>query len=907
MIRQRRKIKTMNESELHSINSEQEIEMAEIRRDESAPTEAEAPRARWGFLLQLRAILLKNLSFQRRQVAMNLFIVLSPLMVVGLIWVARYEMNDSQVKDIDVSKAVGVPFFHNLPTSVFSSSSAYPIVISNCLKWFLVKQETREGLETHDFFHPLFHEHCSAANATVPIFNHIQSDLNSFLYAQMEMMDQNDMKIGEALEDADLLPDAAIDVRKISRELVSLDLQVNDLIFPEYHRDNGFTKLSFKTPRSGLNLFNQTKTLAAELFSKEKEEQPEPHRRRKGLKAVFKDSSATFPMVVTTDGFMSMIDLVTKNFFRVFDDRVKIMSSSSYLDFFSVRSIILSVGFCLMTVVLIPLSTSNFLSSLLYFLVVEKEEKTTFLMFIHGMNPFFYFVVVYVSGMIATLASCAFFVFSCRHILELPLFTLTSPVIVWLVYVLWCHSQVSLAILLHNFSISTKSSLNVSFIISIFTIGGGILLNSAIFIDPLKLPWFFEAIPQVVFTRLLKLLAVACTNDRCVKTWELLDGECLRLFVAFFAYPTLYLGLGVYLASKRMKKLAKTNSFFAAPQSGRNEEIRKRAKAAISSGKVADHALIVSNLSKKFQQEDGSSVHALNDVDILIEKGELLGLLGPNGAGKTTLLNILTGMIAADKGDAFVCGFEVPKEMSRVYSVIGVCPQFDCLWPDLTVEEHFLFYIRLRGASIRVERFILEETLSHMKLTEHRKKTISELSGGMKRRVSIGIAMTGSTKLVFLDEPTSGLDPINRMQIWEILKETRGKKAVLLTTHLMDEADHLCNRIAIIDKGEVLCCDYPSSLKRQFSEGYSLNLITKPEAKPAALETFILGFDPKAKLRTEGKGLVVFSLGVEGEDLMNLAQSVQENRESLMLSGWSLSQSSLKDVFINVVGRVKAR
>eukprot|EP01015_Nassula_variabilis_P003440 TRINITY_DN1225_c0_g2_i3.p3 TRINITY_DN1225_c0_g2~~TRINITY_DN1225_c0_g2_i3.p3 ORF type:complete len:224 (-),score=47.65 TRINITY_DN1225_c0_g2_i3:34-672(-) len=201
------------------------------------------------------------------------------------------------------------------------------------------------------------------------------------------------------------------------------------------------------------------------------------------------------------------------------------------------------------------------------------------------------------------------------------------------------------------------------------------------------------------------------------------------------------------------------------------------------------------------------------------------GLLGPNGAGKTTLISIITGLFSQDQGDVWIGGYDVKDNSDQVHRIIGVCPQFDLLWPDLTVEEHLLFYSRVKCVRPAEEELIVEKAMAELFLTKFRNFKMNELSGGMKRRLSVAISLVGNPRVVFLDEPTTGLDPENRRQLWDILVANRGKRAILLTTHSMEEADVLCNRIGIIADGVLRCVAPQVRLKSLYGGGYHLSLI----------------------------------------------------------------------------------
>lgn len=210
-----------------------------------------------------------------------------------------------------------------------------------------------------------------------------------------------------------------------------------------------------------------------------------------------------------------------------------------------------------------------------------------------------------------------------------------------------------------------------------------------------------------------------------------------------------------------------------------------------------EYSIVIDGLSKVYQKA-GKPFFALKNTGLCVQKGEVLGLLGPNGAGKTTLISILTGVTKPDSGAAWVGGYNILTELPNVYKNIGVCPQFDLFWEELTIEEHLLFYLRLKGSDLLYERENVDKVCKDVELLEHKYKRAKQLSGGMKRRLSLAIATIGDPKAIFLDEPTTGLDPLNREKFWKILERIKPNKSIILTTHLMQEADYLSDRIGNI-------------------------------------------------------------------------------------------------------------
>jgi len=221
-------------------------------------------------------------------------------------------------------------------------------------------------------------------------------------------------------------------------------------------------------------------------------------------------------------------------------------------------------------------------------------------------------------------------------------------------------------------------------------------------------------------------------------------------------------------------------------------------------------AIAVENIVKRY-----GSFEAVKGITFDVADGEIFGLLGPNGAGKSTLIRMMTTLIPVTGGKAVIAGHDVSREPDAVRRIIGVIPQALTSDIDLTVEENLSIYAKLYGVPrVQRERNIAE-LLEAVDLTKWRQAQTKTLSGGMRRRLEIARGLVHSPRIFFLDEPTTGLDPVSRVAVWEMLDRLRVslKLTILITTHYMDEADNLCDRIAIIDHGKLVALDTPMGLK----------------------------------------------------------------------------------------------
>ena len=296
----------------------------------------------------------------------------------------------------------------------------------------------------------------------------------------------------------------------------------------------------------------------------------------------------------------------------------------------------------------------------------------------------------------------------------------------------------------------------------------------------------------------------------------------------------------------------------------------------------------MSVLSARGLRKSYGALEVVAGVELEIEPGECFGLLGPNGAGKTTTLKLCLGLIEPDAGEIELLGEAVPRRARQARVRVGVVPQSDNLDPDFTVAENLLVYGRYFGLAPREVRARIAPLLEFAGLTGREASKINTLSGGMKRRLTLARALVNDPQVLFLDEPTTGLDPQARHLIWERLRRlTQEGKTLVLTTHFMEEAERLCHRLAIMDRGRVIAEGTPRALIAEHIE-------------PQVLEVHGNGYEvwmQRAKdlaPRVERAGDTVFCYG---EDVSPLIQSLSSDLVYLH------RPASLEDVFLKLTGR----
>ena len=228
---------------------------------------------------------------------------------------------------------------------------------------------------------------------------------------------------------------------------------------------------------------------------------------------------------------------------------------------------------------------------------------------------------------------------------------------------------------------------------------------------------------------------------------------------------------------------------------------------------LKEAAIVIQNLTKKFRD-----VTAVDGLSLTVDRGELFGLLGPNGAGKTTTINILCGLLEPTSGSVEVGGYDVRKETSKAKKLIGVSPQETAVYPHLTGKENIELFANLHAMSRDKLKKNVDELLQKLSLRDYAKRQAGKYSGGMMRRINLAMALVHDPEIAFLDEPTVGMDPQSRRAVWDFIRELeKQNKTVLLTTHYMEEAEELCDRVGIIDNGKLISLGAPQQLKKQFN------------------------------------------------------------------------------------------
>jgi len=308
---------------------------------------------------------------------------------------------------------------------------------------------------------------------------------------------------------------------------------------------------------------------------------------------------------------------------------------------------------------------------------------------------------------------------------------------------------------------------------------------------------------------------------------------------------------------------------------------------------VTQVLLQIRNLTKSFGE-----IQAVQNLSLNILSGEVFGLLGPNGAGKTTTINMISGILKPDSGEVLLRGQALQTGDAKTRIRIGICPQENVLWTKLTPAEQLVFLGNMYGMRPSLIHDRCQMLLKTLDLSEGANKIAGTLSGGMQRRLNIALALIHDPEIVILDEPEAGLDPQSRINLREYIKILAKDKTIIITTHNMDEADRMADRVAIIDQGKLLILDTPEALKHTVGKGDVLEIgLTTGHDRVGKAIAFL---EERAQILLVGDMLQIRTL-----DLVNLLQQILANLDEhgIQTGDIRLRKNTLEDVFIQLTGR----
>ncbi|KAL1210262.1 ABC transporter A family member 6 [Cardamine amara subsp. amara] len=563
-------------------------------------------------------------------------------------------------------------------------------------------------------------------------------------------------------------------------------------------------------------------------------------------------------------------------------------------------------------------------------LVYEKQQRLRIIMKMHGLGDAPYWMVSYAYFLaISTLYIVCLMIFGSA--IGLKFFRFNDYSIQFIFYFLYINLQISIAFLVSS---AFSKTVTASVAAYIYVFGSG-LLGAFLFqflIEGLSFPrrWIFvmELYPGFSLYRGLYEFSQYAfqrnLNGRDGMKWKDFRGSAmdevfpiiivewfLALIAAYYMDrvsssakdPFVFLKNAFKISSSQERPRLQKQVSSVLVEMDKLDVIQEREKVEqLMLEPSTSHAILCDNLKKVYPGRDGNPPKlAVRGLSLAVNSGECFGILGPNGAGKTSFINMMIGLVKPTSGSAFVQGLDICNDMDRVYTSMGVCPQHDLLWETLTGREHLLFYGRLKNLKGSDLNQAVEESLKSVNLFRGgvADRPAGKYSGGMKRRLSVAISLIGNPKVVYMDEPSTGLDPASRMNLWTVIKRAKKHTAIILTTHSMEEAEYLCDRLGIFVDGMLQCIGNPKELKGRYGGSYVLTITTSSEHEQDA-EILVQDVSPNAKKIYHIAGTQKFEIPKEEVRISEVFQAVEKAKSSFKVFAWGLADTTLEDVFIKV-------
>ncbi|KAM3262597.1 hypothetical protein ACQJBY_052994 [Aegilops geniculata] len=579
---------------------------------------------------------------------------------------------------------------------------------------------------------------------------------------------------------------------------------------------------------------------------------------------------------------------------------------------------------------------------ILTYLVYEKQQKLKIMMKMHGLKAGPYWMITYTYFFALSALYMILFV-TFGSLIGLGFFTTNDYGIQILFYFISINLQIALAFFAASFFSSVKIATVVGYIY-VFGSGllGAFLLRFFIQDDSFPKGWIvvMELIPGFSFYRGLyefgqyAFIGTAMGTDGM--TWTSLSDPvngmrtvliimvvewAILLPLAFYLDQVSLLGGGLRkrflillkcfkkrAASFRMYSFGRIGSKVIVEMENPDATQEREAVEQLLLEPNANYAIICDNLKKVYHGRDGNPDKlAVRGLSLALPKGQCFGMLGPNGAGKTSFVSMMIGLVPPTSGTAYVHGMDIRTDMNEIYTNMGVCPQHDLLWETLTGKEHLLFYGRLKNLKGVELLKATDDSLKSVNLFRGGvgDKQVGKYSGGMKRRLSVAISLIGDPKVVFMDEPSTGLDPASRNSLWSVVKEAKKNRAIILTTHSMEEAEVLCDRLSIFVDGGFQCIGNPKELKARYGGTYVLTITTSPEHEQE-VEQLVHRLSPNANRIYHISGTQKFELPKQEVKIASVFHEVETAKCRFSIHAWGLADTTLEDVFIKVAQGAQA-
>jgi len=568
-------------------------------------------------------------------------------------------------------------------------------------------------------------------------------------------------------------------------------------------------------------------------------------------------------------------------------------------------------------------------------LVYEKHNKLRIMMKMHGLKDGVYWLVTYLWYLMLSVVYFLILIIFGSAI-GLKFFTATSPAVMVIFFFVFSNAQIAFSFLLSAIFSNPRTAVTFGFIyvfalsfMANFLLGNLVDSRNSVVI-------FLELVPAFSLYRGLYEFSsysfMAAYQGTIGMTFAKFsdegNGMVEVILILLFEFPV-FMSLAWYLEQVLGQVGVRKHWLFCfggqrhgeTTKKNRAEDgLREDARISMDAEDVVEErqrvqgldmegqSIVLHELKKVYPPQGGKSAKtACRALTMAVERGECFGLLGPNGAGKSTSINMMVGFLTPSGGTAFIEGLDILNQMNEIYPMMGVCPQHDLLWDTMTAREHLLFYGRLKGLCKNDLREAADKALKSVNLFNNNvgNKQVKTFSGGMKRRLSVAISLIGDPRVVYLDEPSTGLDPASRRNLWDVIKQGKEGRAIILTTHSMEEAAVLCDRLGIFVDGALQCIGNPKELTTRYG-GYLVFTITTVPSEAAAARDAVLEMCPSAIPTYSLAGTQKFEMPSSSISISDVFSGMDKVREAVDVLDWGVANASLEEVFIKVAKQSSA-
>ncbi|KAL9243222.1 hypothetical protein vseg_017135 [Gypsophila vaccaria] len=592
-------------------------------------------------------------------------------------------------------------------------------------------------------------------------------------------------------------------------------------------------------------------------------------------------------------------------------DFIKDMPTHNYLSTPNIVALMSTLFFIWIVVWLFPV--------MLQALVYEKQHNLRMMMKMHGLGDGAYWSISYgYFAIVSYIYMLCFVIFG--SLLGLGFFITNDYMIQFVFYFIYVNLQVSMAFLAASLFSNVKTASVVGYLL-VFVTGllGNFLFKSLLETSSFPRKWVIvlELFPGFALFRGLYELQLyafeASVSTGTGMQWQDLGNPgngmkeviiimfvewLVSLLLAYYVDRVSFSGCWFKKPSPLQRSGSRLSSEAEKADVIQEREIVEQLKLASPAG----YAIVCDDIRKVYPTRDGNPPKvAVKGMSLALPQTGCFGMLGPNGAGKTSFISMMIGLTKPTSGKVLINGLDIETHMHEIYSTMGVCPQHDLLWGTLTGREHLLFYGRLKNLSGAALNEAVEESLKNLNLFYGgvADKQAGKYSGGMKRRLSVAISLIGNPQVVFMDEPSTGLDPASRNNLWNVVKRAKQDRAIILTTHSMEEAEALCDRLGIFVDGSLQCIADAKELKARYGGSFVLTITTTAE-HDLDVEAIVYQLTPNAQRIYHLSGTQKFELPKHEVRIADVFEAVEIAKSRFPVHAWGLADTTLEDVFIKV-------